>query len=267
MSQRVGAGAAVKKRLTPKQVLDALRDIAALEHAHCVHHLRLHAALGGDPPDGRDDVAPAVREAAAAAYFIAQGDMFHLKDVNRVLVRGGREPVLDRAVQVTPSSGRPIDLGPLTPAQFVTFPKREKAFATALDARYSRLRDALASSTPPALPPDVRDELEGLIQTASGQGMDHVSRLPTLVEPLAGLSPSEYLQVTGVEPTDELDRRLLALSDEFYGSLLAILREHLADVDGAGPPLRQQAVSRMQDLHKITGLLVLRGLLPPFTLF
>ena len=96
MSGRVGAGAAVKKRLTPKQVLDALRDIAALEHAHCVHHLRLHAALGGDPPDGRDDAAPVVREAAAAAFVIAQDDMFHLKDVNRVLVRGGRDPVLDR---------------------------------------------------------------------------------------------------------------------------------------------------------------------------
>jgi len=78
MSGRVGAGAAVKKRLTPKQVLDALRDIAALEHAHCVHHLRLHAALGGDPPDGRDDAAPVVREAAAAAFVIAQDDMFHL---------------------------------------------------------------------------------------------------------------------------------------------------------------------------------------------
>lgn len=266
MSQGVGAGAAVKKRLTPKQVLDVLADIAALEHAHCVHHLRLHAALGGDPPDGRDDVAPAVREAAAAAFFIAQGDMFHLKDVNRVLVRGGREPVLGRAAQVTPTSGRRIELGSLTPAQFATFPKREKAFAAAIDGKYARLGDALASSTPPALPPDVRDDLEGVIQSAAGPGMDHVSRLPTLVDPLAGLGPAEYLQVTGVKAADELDRRLLALSDDFYGSLLAILREHLADVDGAGPPLRQQAVSRMEDLHKVNGLLVLRGLLPPFTL-
>ena len=125
------------KRLTAKQVLDVVRDIAGLEHAHCVYHLRLHAALGGDPPEGRDPdkVPPAVREAAVAAFLIAQSDMFHLKDVNRVLVLAGREPMLDRAVKVTPSSGRSIDLAPMTATQFATFPKREKALAAALDGK------------------------------------------------------------------------------------------------------------------------------------
>jgi len=266
MSQRTDAGAAGKKRISPKQVLDLWRDIAALEHAHCVYHLRLHAALGGDPPEGRDEVPPPVREAAGAAFFIAQSDMFHLKDVNRVLVRAGRDPVLDRAVRVTPGSGRSIDLAPMTSVQFATFPKREKALADTLDGKYGRLRDALASSTPPALPPDLLEEMEGVIVMASGPGMDHASRLSSLVEPLAGLTPSDYLRVTGVKPADELERRLLALSDDFYGSLLGILRDHFADVDGQGPPLRHQAVSRMEDLHKVTGLLGLRGLLPPFTL-
>jgi len=250
--------------LTAKQVLDKVHAIAALEHAHCVYYLRLHAALDGHAVDG-DDVPTAVREAADAAYLIAQSDMIHLRDVNRVLVRAGRPPVLHRAVRVTPATGEPIDLTPITVAQFAKFPKREKALAAALDLAYTGLRIALEAPPRPPLPGGVLDELKGVLDLASGPGMDHGSRLPAVTEPLAGLSPRDYLRVTGVKPIDELDRRLLALSDEFYGSLLGILSDYFADVDGEPFWLRQEALSRMDDLHTVNGLLGLRRLLAPFT--
>ena len=258
---RTGAG-----RRTGKQVLDELRKVAALEHAHCVYYLRLHYALGGDPPEGDDPRPAPVRDAAQAASRMALADMFHLKDVNRILVRAGRGPVLDRAAQVKPATGPAIDLQPMTPEEFRRFPKREKALAAAVDGTYARLRKALSSPTPP-LTGELLDELRFVLDMVSVEGSDHTSQAVALAGTLAGLTPTEYLMVTGTEPADELDRRLLALSDEFYGSLLAVLGQHFADVDGLGPPLRQQAVSRMEDLHKVNGMLGLRGLLPPFTAF
>jgi hypothetical protein len=251
--------------LTAEQVLDEVQLIAALEHAHCVYHLRLHSALDGHAAEGDDQVPAAIRQASAAAYLIAQSDMIHLRNVNRVLVKGGRPPTLDRAMQVTSASGSDIDLMPMTASEFARFPEREKALAAALDHAYTGLRDAVEVPPTPSLPDGVLEELQGVLDLAVGPGMDHGSRLPAVVEPLARLSPTDYLRVTGVEAVDELDRRLLALSDEFYGSLLGILREHLADVDGEAFWLRQEALSRMDDLHKVNGLLGLRGLIAPFT--
>jgi len=182
-----------------------------------------------------------------------------------VLVRAGRPPVLHRAVKITPATGAPIDLTPMTVAQFTKFPKREKALAAALDRAYTGLRAALETPPKQPLPGDVLEELKGVLDMGSGPGMDHGSQLPAVVEPLAGLAPKDYLRVTGVKPVDELDRRLLALSDEFYGSLLGILREYFTDVDGQAFWLRQEALARMDDLHKVNGILGVRGLLPPFT--
>jgi hypothetical protein len=186
--------------------------------------------------------------------------MFHLKDVNRILVLAGREPVLDRATEVTPPTGPAIPLGPMTAEQFRNFPAREQALATALDRRYDRLKVAASSPTPP-FTGDLLDELQFLLNFVSGEGSDHASQAVTVAANLTGLQPQAYLLVTGTQPADEVDRRLVALSEEFYGSLLVILRQHF--VDGA---LRQQAVSRMEELDKVNGILGLRGLLPPFSL-
>src|SRR5688572_7839163 len=98
-----------------EQVLDALHEVAALEHTHLVYHLRLHYAVGGDPQEQGDERPAAVQEAARATSFNAQSDMFHLKNVNGVLVRAGREPVLDRVAQVSSDGGPAIDLHPMTP--------------------------------------------------------------------------------------------------------------------------------------------------------
>jgi len=266
MSEHRGAGSSGGRRVTRKQLLDGLRDVAALEHAHCVYYLRLHYSLGGDPPEGGDPRPAPVQDAAQVASQLAQSDMFHLKDVNRILVRAGRDPALDRAARATSATGRAIDLQPMTAAQFRDFPKREKALAAAVDSAYARLRSALSTPTPP-LTGELLDELRFVLDMVAVEGSDHTSKVLGLAQTLAGLTPAEYLLVTGVAPADELDRRLLALSDEFYGSLLAILGQQFADVGGLGPPLREQAVSRMEDMHKVNGMLGLRGLLPPFTTF
>jgi len=157
-----------------------------------------------------------------------------------------------------------MDLQPMTVSEFRQFPKREEALAAAVDGSYRRLRTALAAS-PPLLPSHLLAALRSVVDGVTGPGMDHAGLLAGVVDLLAGLAPSEYLRVTGTEPADDVDRRLLTLSDRHYGALLAVLRNHFADTDGVGPPLRQLAVSRMEDLHEVNGILGLRRLLPPFT--
>lgn len=234
------------------EILEDLHAVAELEHAHLVYHLRLHYALGGERPERGDVVPSGVRDAAEAAMLTAQVDMGHLKHVNRVLVRAGAEPVLGRA---------PAGVQRMTPAQFTHFPARELALAGDVDRAYGRIRAHLTSAGPPFTGP-LLDDLTNLLDVAS----DHAGATPALAAHLSGLGPDRYLFVTGEEPDGEIERRLLALSDEFYGSLLMILREHFADVDELGPPLRPQAISRMEDMHAVNEILALHGLLPAFTL-
>lgn len=244
--------------MTLDEVLDAVRDIAILEHTHLVYYLRFHSALGGDPPTmGDDPRPPAVAKAASAAFGAAFTDMFHLRDANRLLVAGGRDPVLGRVAHLTPASGPRIDLTSMTPADFAHFPAREKALAAAVEDAYAPLRAALASPPSP-VPDELRSRAEAVVDNAPHAGVP-----ADLAQTLNGLSPADYLLVTGVAPADEVDRRLLALSDEFYAALLAILARHFADTEGFG--FRSEAVQRMEELHKINGILGLRGLLAPFT--
>ena len=219
-----------------EEILEDLRAVAELEHAHLVYHLRLHYALGGERPERRDDVPGGVRDAAEAAMLTAQVDMGHLKHVNRVVVRAGGEPVLGRAA---------AGVQPMTPVQFTHFPDRELALAGDVDRTYARIRAHVASPSPP-FTGHLLDDLTNLLDVASG----HARATPALAAHLSGLLPDRYLLVTGEEPDGEVERRLLALSDDFYGSLLVILRDHFADVDELGPPLRPQAISRMEDMTR-----------------
>ena len=244
--------------LTRDQVLDGLAQIAALEHAYCVYYLRLHYALGGDPVEGGPAISDDIARAASRAFNNAVNDMFHLADVNAVLVRAGRDPVLDRATQVASAAGVPIDLDPMTIAQFAHFPAREKALAAALDGSCERIRLALASPTPP---------LDGqlLTQAQGAVERDHAGPIADLVDDLHDLAPADYLRVTGVAPAGAVDERLLALSDSMYGLLIGVLGDHFARVDDFTSPLRQHAVTAMRNLHDANRVLGLRGLLPPFT--
>jgi hypothetical protein len=236
--------------MTPEEILDALSDIAALEHAHCVYYLRFHYALGGDPPERQPGHVPAgVRQAASDAMLIALGDMSHLKHVNRILVGAGREPVLDRT-----------EAAPMTAVHFTHFPDRELALARALDGAYARVRAGLAAPAPPLIGP-VLEDLTNLLESAG----THAGSVPALAGNLAALTPAQYLLVTGEAPDGEVDRRLLALSDRIYAALLEALRAFFADTGFLGGFL-QQARDRMDDMHAVNGILGLQGLLPPFTL-
>ena len=251
--------------MTADEMLAALRDAAALEHAHLVHHLRLVYAFGGDPADAEPagtTVPAGVRDAAGAASLIAHADMFHFRDVNRILVAVGQDPVLERATQVpgAAGAGTPVDLGPMTAAQFQHFPAREAALAEGLDGVYGRIRAGLASAGPP-FTGGVLQDVEQLVDSASG----HVAGPPALAQLLDGLTPAQYLLVTGTEPSDEVDHRLLAVSDDMYHALLSILRDHFSNVDFSGVFLGPHARSRMDDLHAVNSVLVLRGFLAPFT--
>ena len=249
--------------LTREQVLGELVEITRLEHGHLVHYLRLHYALGGDRQPG-DSRPEAVVDAADAAMDVAFGDMRHFRALNQILVDAGRDPVLDRVAQVTPASGPPVDLAPMTPIQFQHFPQRERAVGEAVDGRYERVRRALSSATPP-LSGDELERVSFLLDSVVGNG-GHAGIGAALATTLGDIPPAEYLLVTNVEPTDELDQRLLALSDGSYRSLTRILRAAFGSTEfGSGPTINGDAVPKMNELHEINGILGLRQVLPLFT--
>ena len=260
--QADGAGAS-EEVLTREQVLDELVEVTRLEHSHLVHYLRLHYAFGGErrPSDSRPE---AVVEAANAAMSVADSDMRHFKSLNQILVRAGRDPVLDRVGQVTGESGPPIDLAPMTLAEFEHFPQRERALGEAVDGRYQWLRRALDSPTAP-LSGDELDTVLPLLDSVRGNG-GHAGIGHALATTLGDIPPAEYLLVTNVEPTEELDQRLLTLSDGSYKSLTRILRAAFGTTElGSGPTINGDAVPKMNELHEINGILGLRRVLPLFT--
>lgn len=249
--------------LTREQVFDELVEITRLEHSHLVHYLRLHYAFGGErrPDDRRPE---AVVEAADAAMSVAFSDMRHFKALNQILVDADRDPVLDRAVQVTPASGLPIELAPMTPTEFQHFPERERALGEAVDGGYERVRRALTSPTPP-LSGNELDRVSTQLDFVS-ENRGHACIGGVLATTLGDVPLAKYLLVTNVEPTEELDERLLAMSDGSYRSLTRILRAAFGSTDlGSGPTIHGDAVPKMNELHEVNGILGLRRVLPLFT--
>ena len=205
----------------------------------------MHCALGHDlgPPD-QSDVAQRVAEAANAASTAAQGEMRHVHEVNRALVLAGRSPELGRAPSIASTSGSDIVLGPLTRAQLENLVARERDLAVAVDARYARLQPAVTELLDP-LP-------------------DHFGFPGALHDSLDGIDPSHYLRATPRPAADDLEQSLLDLSDHLYGVVVEILSAWFPDED-AVPSGRGLAIDAMNGLDQVNGLLVARGLLPPFT--
>jgi len=71
--------------------------------------------------------------------------------------------------------------------------------------------------------------------------------------------------VTRHDPADDLERRLLVLSDRWYALIVATVEAWCAFEQELGGILRGRAMSAMDGLNEINGLLVARGLLPAFT--
>ena len=251
---------ATESALTHERVISELDLLASVEHALCVEYLVIHCALGHDQtPADPGDVAQRVSEAAASASAFAQDEMRHLHGVNRVLVAAGRTPCVARAVSITGDSGSELPLVPPRLAEAEHCLQRLRSVAVAVDERYVRLRSAIDPEHA-VLNGSAREQLSFLLDPAP----DHRAPVEALAAKLEGLAPHQYLRATRHEPGDELERRLLGLSDSHYGLVLATVEAWFANEDRLGGVLRGRSMSLMDGLNEINGVLVERGLMPPF---
>jgi hypothetical protein len=167
-------------------------------------------------------------------------------------------PQLGRASSIRRNSGSEVALGPLTLAQLERLVERERELTSAVEERYARLRPAVA---PPS--PLFEGDLLEDIRRALDPDLDH-SRLPAALEKeLQGIAARDYLRATPHEPGDDLEERLLDLSDHCYRLLVEIVQvwfAHEGEFFG-----RSEAVDAMEALDKVNRLLVGLGLLPAFT--
>ncbi len=222
-------------------VLDVVVGLATVEHALCVEYLRVAYVLG----HGLDD-APS---AAQTAIDMATNEMRHLHRVNKALALAGRRPEVGRATGIVPD----IRFGPLGPSEQAHLADREAAIAMAVDAAWEGLRPAVAPGG--AFPDgDLRDLLDFVLATCT----DHAG-------PVAGLAPDLAVRVPGREPADEAERSLAALSDGHYHLVVAMVEASFGPDAQLGDALLGRALADMTSLDEVNGVLVRRGLLPPFT--
>lgn len=245
-------------RLTRDQVLDELQYLATVEHALVVHHLQIYYAFGTDEELGAPGGAPSEQaaEVAKASLSIAVTDMRHFGSLMGLLGRAGRRPSVERPLHVLPMSGLAIPIGSLTPAHFEAFVDRQEAIASAVDGRYTRLESDLASSKP-HLGGDLASEISFILQTH----VDHLAQVPRLVDGLAGEEPSKLLRARRWEPADDLERSLLAVSNQYYQALVAILQTRFSHQE-LGGDLFGRSQTAMTELDGCNKLLVARGLIP-----
>jgi hypothetical protein len=222
-------------------VLDEIGRMARVEHALCVEYLRVAYVLG----HGLDD-APT---AAQTAVDLATNEMRHLRRVNKALAVGGRRPDVGRATSIGPD----LRFGPLGPAEQAQLADREAAIAAAVDAAWDALRPAVAPGTA-VVDGDLRGQLDFVLATCT----DHA-------DAVAGLGPDIAVRVPGREPADEAERRLLALSDGHYHLVVDMVEAGFAYDEQLGTGLVDRALADMTSLDEVNGVLVRRGLLPPFT--
>jgi hypothetical protein len=122
--------------------------------------------------------------------------------------------------------------------------------AAAVDASYARLR------------PHVGEEHSFLVDS----GVEHVSSLAEFRSSLADVPPAVYLRATRLQPADDLERGLFALSDRYYGLIVAAVGAGFAYDAEVGGVLLMRAVSVMDGLREVNRALVERGVVPAFTL-
>jgi hypothetical protein len=248
---------------TREQVLDELDFLATVEHALIVEYLSVHCALGHDlGPDEGGATTPEGQNAAAAASSLAQGQMTRLRRVNQALAAAGRPPQMGRAASISSASVAEVALGPPSAAQLERVLEREEAIASAVDERYARLHPAVTSD--PVFEGDLLKQMRFVIVE---NGPTHAAGIAGLRE-LHGLAPAAFLRATRRETTDAFEEHLLNVSDRVYRLLLAIVAAWFAtfaENELSFTNFRGWAVDTMFSLDEINGLLVRRGLLPPFT--
>ena len=247
--------------LSGEQVLDELDFLATVEHSLCVEYLLIQCVLGHDmPPADSGGSAQRVRDAAESAFGIALRQMDQLHRVNGALTLAGRPSQLGRASSIG-GAGSEITFGLSSPTQLERLLDHEREIAAALDARYAPVCAAVASPEPL-----FDGELGAQITSLLDPCPDHSEALGDLDKHLRGVPPTEYLRATRRDPNNQLERSLLELSDQYYGLIVNTARAWFAHEEALGGELRGRALSTMDGLHAINGLLVGRGLLPSFRL-
>jgi hypothetical protein len=247
--------------LSREQVLEELDFLATVEHALVVEYLSVCCALGHDlQTDEGGPTTEQGRNAAAAASQLALGEMFHLKGVNRALVKAGGSAQVERAGSISSAAAGAIPLGPPTREQLERLLEREDAIARAVDDRYNRLRPAVTSA--PVFEGELLDELRSVIVD---DGPSHAAGLADLRDALRGVAPAEFLRATRRVARDSFEERLLDVSDRSYRLVLSAVRELFGEEFAVAGAFRGFAVAAMEGLEQIDRVLVQRGLLPPFT--
>jgi hypothetical protein len=242
--------------MTAEQFIAQLDELARVEHALCVEYLSVHCALGHDREPGPDASAHerAVHDAARAAMDLAMDQMRHVHGVNRALVAASGEAQMARAESV---GGVPI--GRLDAAGLERLADREGAIAAALDAIYERLCAVLA-----AQPTLFQDPTLALVSSLLDPCPDHSTPLAAVLQPLAGIPPSQYVRARPRDPDPESEEATLVQgSERAYRALVPILStwfEHEDDLF----QMRSIAIDTMESLNAFNALLVARGVLPPF---
>lgn len=230
--------------LTVAEALDELDRLATVEHALMVEYLSIYYALM--PPMDAAGPAAASGPASEAALTLAKAEMRHLHVANGTLTRAGRPAQIGRAASID-LAGSPTAVGLPTAAQLGHVVDREKAIASAVDARYAPVCVALADEDPFFDCPD------------------HLGALAELETRLAGLDAAAYLHTTRREPHDQIEREALAVSDQYYGLIVSSVAASFAH-EAELHDLLNRAKDAMDLFDSVNQLLVRRGLLPAFTL-
>jgi hypothetical protein len=242
--------------MTAEQFITQLDELAKVEHALCVEYLSVHCALGHDREPGPDASAheQAGRTAAQAAENLAMGEMRHLHQVNRALVAARGEAQVARAESV---GG--VTIGRLGAAELERLADREGGIAAAVDVIYRRLC-AVLEAQPTLFAGQTLVEVRSLL----GPCPDHSTPLAAVLQPLAGMSPSEYVRARPIDPDPESEEAILvAGSERAYRALVPILGtwfEHEDDLF----QMRSIAIDTMESLNAFNEVLSARGVLPPF---
>lgn|SRR5439155_4918638 len=244
--------------LSRDEALRELDALATVEHALLVEYLRVSCVLGDG--DGTAPPNPRVAAASGDAFDLAVSAMKQLHRINTALTLAGWPPQVGRAAAIRTEAGVELAFGPLSRADLDRLVAREEDLARAVDARTERLRPTVEG-------PDAvfADELLFAVSGVVDVGTGHAGALDRLKGHLHDVPPAVYLRVTRQEPADDAERAVLDLADRHYHLVVANVRAAFAYDDAFGGSLLQRALSTMDVMNAVDGLLTARGLLPAFT--
>lgn len=247
--------------LSRDQALDEVEFLLTVEHALIVEYLSVCCALGHDlPAAGGGPVTQPGRDTTAAANSLADLLMLRVGRLVRALSGLRTISALGRAAEIADATGTVIPLGPPTAEQLEHLLEREELIAAAVDARYSRLVQAMAAAPAgQAFPDNLLTQVE--------QGTNHADAVSELRDSLAGQPAAGLLRATRRSGDTDAERALLQSSNATYARVLSALGDFYGDMNGeSGGESRLQALAAMDSLNDINRSLVRAGLLPPFQL-